>query len=348
MGGLPMNSITIKDIAKICGVGVSTVSRAINDHPDINKETKEKILSTIKEYNYIPNNSARNLKRIESKRIAVLVKGITNPFFSDMIKIMAREIEKRKYTMVLHHVEFDEDEIDVALELIKEKRLRGIVFLGGFFKHSEKKLKKIPVPFVLSTISGTVDEKNKGSYSSVSVDDVCESKKMVDFLLDQGHKKIAIICGDAYDESISALRLKGYMDAFNQRGIKPEESWIFRMDPNIEEYSIANGYNVALEVLQSEETFTAVYAISDMLAMGACKALIDHGKNVPKDYSIVGFDGIQLGKYYNPALTTLVQPVETIAFETIQILFDVIEENKKHKHLTFEGTLAIRESSKVL
>ena len=86
-----MVEITIKDIAQICGVGVSTVSRAINNHPDINPETKARITKTIKEMNYIPNNSARNLKRIDAKSIAVLVKGITNPFFSNMIKIMEEE-----------------------------------------------------------------------------------------------------------------------------------------------------------------------------------------------------------------------------------------------------------------
>ena len=134
-----MEEITIRDIARICGVGVSTVSRAINNHPDINPETKEMILSVIKEHGYIPNNSARNLKRTDAKSIAVLVKGITNPFFSGMIKVMEAEIKKKKYSLVLHHVDFNEDEVDVALELIKEKRLRGIIFLGGRFSHSEKK-----------------------------------------------------------------------------------------------------------------------------------------------------------------------------------------------------------------
>ena len=94
-----MGEMTIKDIAKMCGVGISTVSRAINNHPDINPETKEMINATIKEYGYIPNNSARNLKRTEAKSIAVLVKGISNIFFSSMIKVMEEEIKKRKYTM---------------------------------------------------------------------------------------------------------------------------------------------------------------------------------------------------------------------------------------------------------
>ena len=100
-----MSEITIKDIAKLCGVGVSTVSRALNNHPDINPETKEMILQVIKENGFVPNNSARNLKRVEANSVAVLVKGITNPFFTDMIEVIEAEIEKRGYSMVLHHVE---------------------------------------------------------------------------------------------------------------------------------------------------------------------------------------------------------------------------------------------------
>lgn len=132
---------TIKDIARICGVGVSTVSRAINDHPDINSETKEKIMNVIREYGYVPNDSARNLKRSDAKAIAVLVKGIANPFFTSMITVIEQECKKRHYAMELSHIEADEDEVDVAQKVVKEKRLRGIIFLGGLFSHSEEKLK---------------------------------------------------------------------------------------------------------------------------------------------------------------------------------------------------------------
>ena len=114
-----MEQITIKDIARLCGVGVSTVSRAINNHPDINEETKQMILETIRKYNYVPNNSARNLKRSDSKTIAVLIKGISNPFFADMIQVFEREINRKKYSFVLQHVEEDEDEVDVSIQLEK-------------------------------------------------------------------------------------------------------------------------------------------------------------------------------------------------------------------------------------
>ena len=166
-----MGEVTIKDLAKLCGVGVSTISRAINNHPDINPETKEMVLQKAKEIGYVPNNSARNLKRTDSKSVAVLVKGITNPFFNEMIKIIEEECKKRHYSMYLQHVETEEDEVDVAQKLIKEKRLRGIVFLGGLYAHSEDKLEKLTVPYVFSTAGMVPQNYDRQLYSSITVDD---------------------------------------------------------------------------------------------------------------------------------------------------------------------------------
>ncbi|MFA6664291.1 MAG: LacI family DNA-binding transcriptional regulator, partial [Lachnospiraceae bacterium] len=100
-----MAETTIKDIAKECGVGVSTVSRALNNHPDINPETREKIMKVIRETGFVPNNSARNLKRSDARSIALIVKGISNPFFSDMIRIMENYAQTQRYTTILRHVE---------------------------------------------------------------------------------------------------------------------------------------------------------------------------------------------------------------------------------------------------
>lgn len=341
-----MEEMTIKDIAKICGVGVSTVSRAINNHPDINPETKSMIMNVIEEYGYIPNNSARNLKRTEANSIAVLVKGISNPFFTKMIKIIEEEIKKRKYSSVLHHVEFTEDEVDVALELVKEKRLRGIIFLGGYFYHSAEKLAKLSVPFILSTIGGAPETLRENTYSSVSVDDEAESYKIVDCLIKLGHKKIAMLGADPLDESIGKLRLLGYKRALEANGMEYDERLIGLMDPNIEAYSLENGYKVMKRLLESRADFTAIYAISDMLAIGGYKALADNGKKIPEDYSVVGFDGIELSEYITPTLSTLRQPIEEMAKETVKLLFQVLDGSKQHEHKILPGEIILRESIK--
>lgn len=338
-------NITIKEIALLCGVGISTVSRAMNNHADINPVTKKAIMEVIKANNYVPNNSARNLKRTDAKCIAVLVKGIENPLFNVMIKIMEKEIKNQKYSMVLHHVEFDQDEIDVAIELVKEKRLRGIVFLGGYFHHGEEKLRELKVPFIISTVGDETSGVNCHTYSSISVDDEKESEKAVDYLISMGHRKIAIIAAPSHDESIGKLRLNGYLSSLKKNGIPCDEKLIRTVKIDQMNYSVKCGYQITKELLESKEEFTAVFAISDTLAIGACRAIIEEGKKIPEDYSVIGYDGIEMGGYYNPSITTIVQPIKEMAEVTINLLFDILRKKSPHQHRIFHGKLEVRESS---
>lgn len=344
-GVVSTDTITIRDVARLCGVGVSTVSRAINNHPDINQETKTKILQVIKDYNYIPNNSARNLKRSASKTIAVLIKGIDNPFFSRMIKIFEEEIQRKKYSFILHRVDEGEDEVDIAIELVKEKKLKGIIFLGGYFSHSREKLEMLDVPFVLSTI-GNTDHIGGGIFSSVAVDDIAESYKMVDYLCGLGHRKIGILAATPYDESIGKLRLEGYLNALKDHGIKPKEEWCFYSREDIECYTMANGYDLMKKAIESDLGITAVFAVSDSIAIGACKAVFDSGKCVPDDICVAGFDGLDMAHYYNPTITTIRQPVEEMAHATIKILFDIIRNKSQNQQLIFKAQLIEGKSTK--
>ena len=341
-----MEQITIKDIARMCGCGVSTVSRALNNHPDINEETRNKILNVVKETGFVPNNSARNLKITDSKTIAVLIKGIANPFFMKMIKIMEQEIQRQKYSLILQHVEFDQDEVDVAIELEREKKLKGIIFLGGYFNHTKEKLDKINVPFVISTVNMT--EEYSSNYVSVAVDDVKESYKIVDYLCKLGHKKILLISADPNDESIGKLRKEGYMKALSENGISVNEDLIVPMSNDADSYSMKAGFLTLQEALNRNLDFSAVFAISDAVAIGACRALADAGKSIPGDVSVVGFDGIDNANYYSPRITTIRQPFEDMAKASIKLLFKYIEGDKNSEELQrrlFEGELIIGEST---
>lgn len=341
-----MSEITIKDIARNCGVGVSTVSRAINNHPDINQETKNRIMEVIRETGFVPNNSARNLKRTDAKCIAVLVKGITNPLFSDMIKVIEEETQKKKYSLVLTHVEYYEDEVDVALELVKEKRLRGIVFLGGCFLHSDEKLEKISVPYIFSTIGTAVPEHiSRAMYSSVAVDDRKESYRITSYLMELGHRDIAILSAETEGKSIGQLRLEGFREAIRDGGIGYNEKLVRCVEEELEHYSMENGYITTKKLIESGEKFTAVFATADILAVGACRAILEAGLKIPEDISVVGYDGIAAGKFYHPAITTIVQPVKEMAKTTIKLLFDIIAGRKSYEHIVFPAALEIRESS---
>ncbi|MCR5669832.1 MAG: LacI family transcriptional regulator [Butyrivibrio sp.] len=339
-----MAEITIVEIAKRCGVAVSTVSRAINNHSDINPETKKRIMAVIKETGYIPNNSARNLKRTDAKCIAVLVKGITNPFFSPMIEEIEKETDDRGYALVLRHVEAYEDELDVALELEKEKRLRGIIFLGGSTRHASDKMKQLNVPCVFATIGSDVsDSAGRNTYSTVSVDDALESKKIVEYLIGLGHKKIAIMAEGSDTPSVVRQRLEGYIEALNSNGIKVNDKLIRYVDKRI--YTMQNGYDTAKALIDSGVEFTALYCISDVLAIGALRALADAGIRVPEDVSVAGFDGQELSQFCVPRLTTIRQPLIDISKETMRLIFDIIDKERGHRHIIFPGELIEGEST---
>lgn len=337
-----MEQITIREVAKLCGVGVSTVSRAINDHPDINSATKQMVMETIEKYNYVPNNSARNLKRSDSRTIAVLVKGITNPFFADMIQVFEREVTGRKYSLVLQHVEEFEDEVDVALQLEKEKRLRGIVFLGGISCRTGEKLQQLAVPFVISTVESTAG----GEAAVVAVDNEAESRKMVEYLLSCGHERIAMLAAAKDDVSIGMLRYRGYRKALEQSGAEYDESLVMWTAGGKMAYSLENGYALTKRLLESGKDFSCIYAVLDIVAIGACKALFDAGRRVPQDCSVAGFDGLEIAAYYQPSITTIRQPRREMAEASIRLLFGLIEQKRVERRQIFKADLVEGQSTR--
>ena len=339
-----MGQVTIKDIAKICGVGVSTVSRAINNHPDINPETKQLIMDTIQEYNYVPNNSAQNLKRVESNTIALLTKGVGNPLFAEMIQTVQSDVLGKDYLFVLQQVDEMENELEVGARLANEKRLKGMIFMGGASRPKEELLARIQVPYVICTVDAVMPE-NMDHYGIVSIDDEAESYRLIDYLCRMGHKKIAIITAYAHDTSIGKLRLDGYRRALADYGIECADSLVVHMPAKGQVYTMKNGYDQTMKLLQSGEKFTAVYAISDTLAIGACKAIFDYGLKVPDDISVVGCDGLDMASYYQPAITTIEQPLTEMALETSRILFELIREKGGRRKHIFEAR--IREGQSV-
>ncbi|MBQ4177157.1 MAG: LacI family DNA-binding transcriptional regulator [Lachnospiraceae bacterium] len=339
-----MGQVTIKDIAKICGVGVSTVSRAINNHPDINPETKQLIMDTIQEYNYVPNNSAQNLKRVESNTIALLTKGVGNPLFAEMIQTVQSDVLGKDYLFVLQQVDEMENELEVGARLANEKRLKGMIFMGGASRPKEELLARIQVPYVICTVDAVMPE-NMDHYGIVAIDDEAESYRLIDYLCRMGHKKIAIITAYAHDTSIGKLRLDGYRRALADHGIECADSLVVHMPAKGQVYTMKNGYDQTMKLLQSGEKFTAVYAISDTLAIGACKAIFDYGLKVPDDISVVGCDGLDMARYYQPAITTIEQPLTEMALETSRILFELIREKGGRRKHIFEAR--IREGQSV-
>ncbi len=337
--------MTIKDIARMCNVGISTVSRAINDDPGINQETRARILKVIEEQNFVPNSSARHLKMVESNTIALLIKGTNNPFFQGMLRIFEQELQKIEYSYLIYSVAEDQDETMVAVELVKEKKLKGIIFLGGLTQVSRSNLNSIGVPCVRCTISNPNVSVTDRDYS-VSIDDRKEACRAVEYLCQCGHKKIAILGGRADDSSVGYMRIEGYKDALQKNNITYNPKLLAHMREDILGYTAENGYWMTKELLESDEDFTAIFAISDLMAFGAYKAIKEKGYRIPEDISVIGFDGLDLTNFYHPSLTTMRQPCEQMVKASIDVLLNAINGGSKGEHRIFQAELIERESVK--
>ena len=340
-----MGTLTIKDIAKICKVSTSTVSRAINDDPGINQKTKERILRVVEEFHFVPNNSARNLKLAESNTIALICKGIGNSFFQSMYPMFESELERHGYTFILNEIGADKDDAEAAVAIAKEKRLKGVIFLGGLLDNPKVKLRQLAIPYVLTTVAVNTDAAEVGS-SIVAIDDEKESFKIVDYLCKQGHKKIAIVSGRKSDFAVGELRLEGYKRALEENGIEVDQRLIRYMPEEIPDYTIQSGYEVTKKLLADQEEFTALFATSDLAAFGAYKAISEAGKKIPEDYSVVGFDGIDLTKYMVPSLTTVAQPTEEFAKASVDLLMKAINGYTTRERLVYDAQIIERDSVK--
>lgn len=327
--------MTIKDVAKHSGVSVSTVSRVLNNHPDVSKAIRAKVMESIHELHYVPNNSARDLVKAQTDSIGVVVRGVENPFFTSVLRAIEQEVRQEGYTMVLQHITTEEDELTAAAALVRSKRLRGLILLGGCFDYTAEQTASLEVPFVCCTFTNSFGSLNKHSYSSVCIDDYAEAYRAVKHLIDYGHENIAVLLDSTHDRSISELRYRGYCDALAKAGIA--------LDPDLVaetvDYDMAAAYKATTQLLEGEKEFTAIFSIADTMAIAAIKALNDKGKKAPEDCSVIAIDGIDMSLYTVPTLTTLIQPRETMGTEAVRILVDVLEGKRKSGHLRLATTL---------
>ena len=326
--------MTIRDIAQRCGVSVSTVSRVLNDHPDVSAANRDKVLRVVRELHYVPNTSARDLVRPQSDGIGLVVRGVGNPFFTGVIRAIERSIEEAGYSMVLHQIRSGEDELRSGAELARSRRLLGLILLGGCFDYTPEQVALLDVPFVCCSYTNSFGSLDLSCYSSVSIEDELAAERAVHELVSLGHRRIACLVSETDDRSISELRYRGYVRALEAAGIEPDEGLVARAGS----FGMEDAYNAAVKLARSGADFTAMFIIADAMAIAAIKALEDCGMSVPRDCSVIAIDGLTLSEYTRPTLTTLCQPTARMGEESVKILLDVIEGRSGHRHVTVEPT----------
>ena len=328
--------MTIKDVAKNCGVSVSTVSRVLNQHPDVSEEVRQRILDEVERSGYIPNNSARDLVKSRSDAIGVVVRGTGNLFFASVLKTVSDEIERYGYTMVLHFISSDADEVKAGAILEREKKLQGLLFLGGRFDYTPSELSVIGIPFVCCSYTNCFGDLNEKDYSSVSIDDFATAYRATEELIRRGHRRIAAVIPSRDDRSISELRYHGFLKALEDHGIPADENLIEETGGCFE---MPETYEGVCRRLKPTADFTAMFLLSDTAAMAGMKALEDHGRRIPEDVSVIAIDGLNVSEYAIPTLTTLIQPAEEMGQESVRILMNMLKDPHYTRHRLLDAPL---------
>ena len=326
---------TIKDIAATCKVAVSTVSRVLNNHPDVSPETRAKVLAAAQRLHYVPNNAARDLVLPQSDSIGLVVRGAENPFFTPVIRAIEHSCEQADYAMILHQIPAGADEVGEGAALVQSKRLRGLILLGGRYDYTSNEVSSIGVPFVCCTFTNHFGDLDRATFSSVSINDKAEAYRATKMLLDAGHTKIAVLLDSTSDRSISERRYKGYCEALADAGLSVDDGLVCETVS----FSMETAYQAVSDLAKRRRDFTAIFAIADSMAIAAMKALSDAGIRVPEDCSVMAIDGIEMSRYTVPTLTTLVQPTETLGQQAVEILVDVLNGGENGRHIRLETTL---------
>lgn len=329
--------VTIKDVAKKANVSITTVSRVLNDKPDVNGDTKEKIKKIIDELNYKPNDIARGLVLNKTNTIGLIIPDIANPFFPGVARGVEDIAREFNYSVIYSNTGNDEDKEKEAIELLKSKRVDGMIVSLSVNQKNKNLLNKLEEEdFPVVQIDRKIPNINT---PAVVVDNIRSSVKVINYLKNFGHTKIGHITGNL-DVVPSRDRLKGFKQALNESGLKIKNEWIKEGD-----YSKDSGYQCMKKILVLEERPTAVFVANDLMALGAYQAIQEKGYKVPEDISIIGHDDIELASLVSPKLTTINQPKYKLGENAVRLLIKKINNsNVIYDDIVLSTKLVIRDS----
>lgn len=334
--------MTIKDLAAKTGYSVGTVSRVLNNQPHVSEAAREAILQAAEECGFQLNTNAKQLKQQRGTSILVICKGTGNELFGSLLVALQSRISRSQYPLIVDYVDEGENEVRRAAQLCLEKKPLAVLFLGGQTRNFRQDFHQIHLPCVLVTTDAS--GLNYPNLSSVSVDDNDAAQLVIDQLISMGHRRFAVVGGDRRNSDIARLRYEGCLEAFQRSDIT--------FDPNLDyetaRFSFLEGYRATQNLLSRGRNFTALFAMSDVMAIGAIRALRDAGLRVPEDVSVMGLDGLTVGEYTTPRLSTVAQPVDSLAEESLRLLRLSLEADAQPKHETLPVTLWMRESVRKL
>lgn len=326
-----MKDATLKQIADELGVSITTVSKALKNYPDVSAKTKKKIVDLANKLNYTPNSFAVNLRTKQSKTVGLIVPTVDYNFFSKVFEGVLAEAEKRKYLVIILRSNEKLEVEKKQIELLLNKRVDGILMSlsneTGDFDHI-KNIMTNNTPLVLfDKIAKLVN------CSKVVINDKKAAYDAVTYLIKKGHKKIAHFRGSFMPQN-SIDRFLGYKKALEDNNITYDSSLVYVCDNNTD---FEDGYKNAEKAVAEHPDLDAVFAVTDLVAVGTIKYLNDMNIKIPEKIAVFGFCNSFMSEIITPKLTTIDQPGYEIGKRAASILFDEIELKKSEKPIHFQS-----------
>jgi LacI family transcriptional regulator, repressor for deo operon, udp, cdd, tsx, nupC, and nupG len=324
----------IQEVAKQAGVSVATVSRVLNGQNTVSSKTKLKVEEAIKKLNYEPSLLGRNLRTSESRLLLILIPSISNPFYLDIIKGIESVAISQNYNILLCETDSIPEKENIYFDLVRKKMADGIISMDPAV--NVETLKKLAERHAIIQCS----EYAEGSgIPYVTIDNEEASYRAVKHLIKIGHRKVALINSDE-KYLYARQRRKGYQRALDERGIGLNYDYII----HTQQLGFENGQIAMKKILNLHDRPTAVFAVSDLLAIGALKEINAAGLHVPNDIAVVGFDKIDFSNMTNPTLTTIAQPMHKMGTVAAKMLINKIK-GEEVDSIILDHELVIREST---
>lgn len=334
-----MSNLTLEDIAEQAGVSRSTVSRVVNDLPNVSEDVRRRVLDVIQQTGYHPNAAARTLASQRSWTLGLVLPQsvslfFTDPYFPHLTKGIAQACNEHNYTLALFLVSNKEDEKKIFSRVNRKGLLDGVLVQSGHHGDQQMigQLVDANMPQVVLGRPQRYD-----NVTFVDVDNVSGAYNATAHLVRLGYRRIATITGPGLS-TVGLDRQAGFTKAMNERGIKIDETLETEGD-----FTEAGGYYAMQRLLPARPE--AVFVASDLMTIGAIRAVREAGLSVPNDIAFVGFDDIPLAAASDPPLTTIRQPVIQFGVRAVELLIDLIE-NGIHppRHVIMDTQLIIRDS----
>jgi DNA-binding LacI/PurR family transcriptional regulator len=309
--------VRMEDIAKLAGVSLATVSRAIHSSHLLNPETRERILRVMDENNYVYNATAADLSRNRSTVVGVLIPTSRSPVFASTIFAIQEKCHEHGYSVLVGNTKYEADIERNLLKQFQERRVAGVILTGFSLGQTDAVTDMVRAGIPCVVIWEKLKDKR---ISYVGFDNFRAAESMTEYLIGLGHRRIGLIIGPFSKVGRVRKRLEGYLRALGRHRIQKDMSLVVETEPTLE-----NGWEAMNGLLDLRRRPTAVFAASDVLAMGAMRGVRERGLGIPEDISVAGFDDMVFAAYCEPPLTTVRVANYEIGERAVEVLLEAVE-----------------------